>query len=87
MAVSAPVIVGLIGAGATVYAASQQPKQPELPKLPDVPKLPATQSMAGTAQQADLKARSAGGTILSDQKANQQISDGANQVRKTLLGS
>ncbi len=92
MGLTPAVTVALISAaattGAAIYSAQNQPSAPKLPKLPEVPKLPQTQSMAGSAQQADLRAKSAGGTILSDQRQNQQgIGDGANAVRKQLLGS
>ncbi len=91
MAVNGPLIATVISTAATVggsvYAASQKPEAPKLPKLPDAPKLPETPGMAATAQKADLQAKTAGGTILSDQKKNQQqVADGSNVVRKTLLG-
>lgn len=77
----------LASVGTTVYAASQKAPGPKMPKVPEAPKLPETQSMVATAQQADLRARSAGGTILSDQNKNKQlISDGGTAVRKSLLG-
>ncbi len=86
-AVTAALITAAVGVGTTVYAASNQPKSPKMPVLPEAPKLPNRQNMAGYAQQADARARSAGGTILSDPKANAGIADGANATRKTLLGT
>ncbi len=90
MAVNGPLIATVISTaaavGGTVYQASQKAPTPKMPKLPEAPKLPNTDSMAATAQQADLRAKTAGGTILSDQKANQTlVGDGAG-ARKTLLG-
>lgn len=81
-------IAAIAGAGATIYSASQAGKGiPSAPKAPVLPKMPDTKSVQSNAAQADIRARSAGGTILSDQKANQGIGDGANAVRKTLLGT
>lgn len=76
----------LASVGTTVYAANSTPK-PVMPKLPPAPKLPDTKGMAATAQQADIQAKTAGGSILSNQRQNQQqIGDGASTVRKQLLG-
>lgn len=86
-AVTAALITAAVGVGTTAYTMANKPSAPKLPKLPDAPKLPETDSMAATAQQADVRARSAGGTILSDQRQNQlQIGDAANAPRKGLLG-
>lgn len=77
-----------VSAGTAIYSASQQGGKASLPKAPVVPKLPETKSVAANAQEADLRARSAGGTILSDQASNKaQVGDGANATRKTLLGT
>ncbi len=86
MAASTAIAATVISTAATVYATQNQPKAPSLPKTPTLPKLPETESMAGSAQQADIRARTAGGTILSNQRQNQQIGDGAGTVRKNLLG-
>ncbi|MES2531934.1 MAG: hypothetical protein V4636_12930 [Pseudomonadota bacterium] len=86
MAASAAVI----GAVATVYSASQAGKSsgPKMPKAPVLPKLPETRTLTGASQQADILARNAGGSILSNQRQNQnQVADGSNAVRKTLLGT
>lgn len=88
MAISTSIAATVIGTAATVYSATQTPGKPNLPKAPVVPKLPETKSVAANAQEADMRARSAGGTILSDQTKNQQqVGDASSSVRKTLLGT
>ena len=88
MGVSAGVgveVASLALAAYGTYQASQAGKNvPKLPQTP-VPKLPDTGSLANANAQADIQAKTAGGTILSDQKRN--IGDGNAGVRKTLLGS
>ncbi len=84
------VSAGVISAVATAYSAhasAKAAKGPKMPKAPELPKLPETRSLAGATQQADILARTAGGSILSNQRANQQLADGSNAVRKTLLGT
>ncbi len=82
MAITTPIITAAIGAVATV---ASKPSTPNMPKAPEAPKLPQTPTMAATANKADEQAKTAGGSILSDQRQNQQIGDGAG-VRKQLLG-
>lgn len=77
----------LASTAATVYSASQANKGPNLPKAPTAPKLPERKSLISSRQQADRMAQTAGGSILSDPKANAGITDGANATRKTLLGT
>lgn len=91
-------IAGLaISAAATSYSAyeTSQTKAPKLPKAvtPNTPKLPDSGSLTGNVQAADEQARSAGGTILAQKKKGigtngvPAIDDGANTVRKSLLGT
>lgn len=75
-----------VSVGTAVYSASQKPKQPTPPKAVEVPKLPNSPTLAQSNQQADLAARTAGGTILNKRQGEFQVGDGANGVRKTLLG-
>lgn len=84
-AAAIPIASALISTVGTVYASSQNkaPAMPKAPVLPKIPQLP----VAAAGNQAEQRAKTAGGTILSDQKANSQIADGANTVRKTLLGT
>lgn len=77
----------IAGATATVYAASQKPNAPKMPQAPLLPNLPNKKDLVGGNRQADLMAKSAGGSILSDPKANAGVTDGANATRKTLLGT
>lgn len=84
-AAAIPLAAALVTTAGTVYASSQNkaPAMPKAPVLPKIPQLP----VAAAGNQAEQRAKSAGGTILSDQRSNQQLSDGANTVRKTLLGT
>ncbi len=84
-AAAVPIAAALISTAGTVYA-SENAKGPSMPKAPVLPKLPDTKSVAANTGQAELAAKTAGGTILSDQRKNAQVSDGANGTRKVLLG-
>jgi len=87
--------MGAVGVGVEVASlalsayevanAATAPK-PQAPKAPDVPKLPDSGSLVNSAAVADQQAKTAGGTILSNQRQN-QIGDSPNAVRKTLLGT
>lgn len=83
-AAAIPIAAALISTAGTVYA-SESAKGPAMPKAPVLPKIPQA-PVAAAGNQAEQRAKTAGGTILSDQKANQQIADGASTGRKTLLG-
>jgi hypothetical protein len=71
----------------TIATQSMAAKGPSMPKAPTLPVMPDRKGLMAGNQQADQLAKSAGGTILSDPKANAGIADGANATRKQLLGS
>ena len=76
----------MIGAAATVYAATNQPKAPKLPKGPlPAPALPQKPTQGPAYKGADAAERAAGGTLLAKAR-EQEIGDGATSVRKSLLG-
>lgn len=76
----------VIGAGVSVYAASQKPNAPKAPPPIAAPKLPVKPAQAPNYGAGDLAARSAGGTLLAKQ-SQQQVTDSGGGVRKTLLGT
>lgn len=78
-------VIALAGVATSAYAASQA-GGPKAPKVPVTPKLPESKAVAASTDAAEAQARSAGGTILSDQRKN-AVGDGANAVRKSLLGT
>lgn len=86
MAASSLAVAAVIGAGASVYTASQAGKGPSLPKPidPNLPKTPDVKPAAASLEQGDILAKTAGGTLLSKPGA---VGDAANATRKTLLGS
>ncbi len=72
--------------GASIYAAQQAGQGPKLPKTPPPgPKAPTTDPAAMQQNQADIQARTAGGTILSGKGG--AVGDAANSTRKSLLGT
>jgi hypothetical protein len=71
----------------TIATQAMAPGAPKIPKAPTLPAMPNSKGLMAGNQQADQLAKSAGGTILSDPKANAGIADGANATRKQLLGS
>jgi hypothetical protein len=79
----AVLVSAVIGAGASVYSASQAGKSIPKPVMPNTPKAPETKPAAASLEQGEIAAKTAGGTILSKPGA---VGDGANAVRKTLLG-
>lgn len=84
--VEAALITAAVSAATTAYTASTV-KGPEAPKLPNDPKPADVGSFATTQQQAEQAARTAGGTIRSDQNENKRQIGTAPTPPKTLLGS
>lgn len=73
---------------AATYSASQASKGPKLPAIkPEGPKAPVTDPAAAQNAQADIAARTAGGTLLSRPGQGPQVGDAANATRKSLLGT
>lgn len=86
-----PAIAIAATVGTTAYGVHEQKKAQEEQdaaanaalKAAEPPKLPNTASLAASMQQADIQARTAGGTILSQ---NRTLGDANTTGRKSLLG-
>lgn len=91
MAATAAVAGVVVAAGSEAYNIHSQREAAEkagnLLKPITTPKLPDTGALANSLNQADIQAKTAGGTILSNQRQNSQIGDGSGLGKKTLLGA
>ncbi len=84
-AVAVPLVIGALGAGATVYAANEAKKNQ--PKLPPLPKLPTIADQAPLDAQAQARRRAAMGqqsTLLTGPRG---LGADMSQPRATLLGA
>lgn len=77
-------VAAVAGTGVAVYGATK-PGQTYKARPPAPPGHPDTSSLTMSQQAADQQARSAGGTLLADEK-QKPVGDAANAVRKSLLG-